>query len=117
MQKQLQDFFDNTKQLHLFLSLALFFTLIVMFIPPKFKLGKMLSQSLVILFLSYILYCTLTETHRFSKLQDASINSEDASINSEDVSNDLKNNMIASYVLCAFIFLLIAYLFYSTIIL
>ena len=98
MQKELYSFFDKTKQLHTWLCFTLFLTIIVMVFPINIK---PFGHIVIVGILSYILYHIYIETRKFSqhikKKQDA----------------DMKNNIIASYVLCAFILLLLLYVAYS----
>ena len=98
MKKQLYNFFDKTKQLHIWLCFALFITIIVMVCPYNIK---PFGHILIVGILSYILYHTYIETHKFSQL------------NKKVKDTDIKNNIIASYVLCAFILLLLLYVAYS----
>jgi len=98
MQKQLYTFFDNTKQLHIWLCFTLFLTIIVMVFPVNIK---PFGHIVIVGILSYILYHIYIETQQFSKLTKKK---QDA---------DIKNNIIASYVLCVFILLLILYIAYS----
>jgi len=98
MKKQLYTFFDQTKQLHIWLCFTLFLTIIVMVFPINIK---PFGHLIVVGILSYILYRNYIETRNFSQL------------NKKVKDTDIKNNIIASYVLCIFILLLILYVAYS----
>lgn len=106
MNKQLQQFFDNTQQLHTLLCMALFLIVAFLFIPANMKFVKFGGQLLIISILGYILYSNFTETRKFSQQQilDA---------DSIETATDLKNNILASYTLCGFILLLLLYVIYS----
>jgi hypothetical protein len=99
-------FLEQTKQLHLFLSLTLFLIIIFIVAPINLGFGKPLGQIFILILLSYILYANFIETHKFALQQN---NKE----NDEAQSEDIKNNTRASYVLCGFILLLILYFSYS----
>lgn len=106
MNKQLQIFFDNTQQLHTLLFMALFLIVVFLFIPGNMKFVKFGGQLLVISILGYILYSNFIETRKFSqqyKLDTDSI----------ETVTDFKNNVLASYILCGFILLLMLYIVYS----
>jgi hypothetical protein len=100
MNKQLQTFFDNTKQIHILLSIALLLIIIVMLAPIGNGFIKKSGQPIIIALLLYILFKNFIETHHFVSEQN-------------EMSADIKNNMIASYILCVFIFFLLAYIIYS----
>ena len=122
MNKQLQNFFDNTKQLHILLCVALLLIIIVRVAPigSRIKNG---GQLLIVGILIYILFQNFIETHNFvleqkriekdrlKRNKKLGKNSEDYI--SDDTMIDIKNNTIASYVLCGFIFILLAYVIYS----
>jgi len=124
MNKELKNFFDNTKQLHLLLSVSLLLIIIIIVSPIHLGVGKSFGQCIIIAILFYILFKIFTETHNFSILQKSlkkkqskiqknkdENNEED---NIDDVSFiDMKNNTNASYILCGFIFVLLLYLIYS----
>lgn len=123
MNKQLQNFFDNTKQLHIFLCIALLLIIIVRVAPIGSGIIKNGGQLLIIGILIYILFQNFIETHHFvleqkriekdrlKKNKKLGKNSPDYI--SDDTMIDIKNNTIASYVLCGFIFVLLAYVIYS----
>ena len=123
MNKQLQNFFDNTKQLHILLCIALLLIIIVRVAPIGIQLIKDGGQLLIIGILIYILFQNFIETHNFVLEQkriekDRLKNNKEKGKNSEDYISDdtmidIKNNTIASYVLCGFIFILLAYIIYS----
>ena len=123
MNKQLQNFFDNTKQLHILLCVALLLIIIVRVAPIGNGIIKNGGQLIIIGILMYILFQNFIETHNFvleqkiiekNRLKNnkkKGKNSEDYI--SDDTMMDIKNNTIASYVLCGFIFILLAYVIYS----
>jgi len=123
MNKQLQNFFDNTKQLHIFLCIALLLIIIVRVAPIGSGIIKNGGQLIIIGILIYILFQNFIETHHFvleqkriekdrlKKNKKLGKNSPDYI--SDDTMIDIKNNTIASYVLCGFIFVLLAYVIYS----
>ena len=98
MQKELYSFFDKTKQLHTWLCFTLFLTIIVIVFPVNIK---PFGHIVIVGILSYILYHIYIETHKFSQLTK------------KNKDTDIKNNIIASYVLCVFILLLVLYVAYS----
>jgi|LakMenEpi03Aug12_release.lakeMendotaPanAssembly.Ray.scaffolds.fasta_scaffold2948617_1 predicted ABC-type exoprotein transport system permease subunit len=102
MRPHLQAFFDNTKHVHLLLALALLFIVVLMVAPIGWFLN-IIGQVLIIALLSYILHKNYTETHKVVLLLEQE----------EEVDDDIKNNTLASYVLCGFIFLLLLYVIYS----
>lgn len=107
MNKHLQVFTDNTQQLQLFLGLTLFLVILCLFIPDNKKFLKIGSRLVVIGILGYLLYLNFTETRKFSQ-QKVVIGENDI-----ESATDLKNNILASYVLCGFILVLLLYLIYS----
>ena len=125
MNKQLETFFDNTKQLHLLLSISLLLIIMIIVSPINLGFGKPVGQGVIVAILFYILFKNFTETHNFSILQtnlkkkqlkDKKHNKK--SINEEDIVDDeafvdMRNNTIASYILCGFIFILLLYVIYS----
>lgn len=125
MNKQLETFFDNTKQLHLLLSISLLLIIMIMVSPINLGFGKSIGQGVIVAILFYILFKNFTETHNFSILQTnlkkkqlknkkhnkKSIKEEDIVDDGEFV--DMRNNTIASYILCGFIFILLLYVVYS----
>jgi hypothetical protein len=110
MNKQLQQFFDNTKQLHILLSIALLLIIIIMVAPINSGFIRYSGQAIIVVILMYILFNNFTETHNFVSAQKQSSKKDKMS---EDTLLDLKNNTIASYVLCGFILLLLLYVIYS----
>jgi hypothetical protein len=120
MNKQLQYFFENTKQLHILLSIALLLIIIIMVAPITNGFIRYTGQLIIVTILVYILFKNFTETHNFvevqktmekNKLKKKKGEKEDEL--SEDTMIDIKNNTIASYVLCGFILLLLLYVIYS----
>ena len=123
MNKQLEIFFDNTKQLHLLLSISLLLIILIMVNPIDIGFGKPIGQAFIVAILFYILFKNFTETHNFSILQkqlkkkqlknDNKNNEGEENIIDDQSFIDMKNNTIASYILCGFIFLLLLYVIYS----
>ena len=107
MNKQFQIFSDNTQQMHIFLSICLFLIVSCTFIPANMKFTRLSGQLIIIIILGYILYRNFTETRKFAKQQMV------LDENSIETSMDIKNNILASYVLCGFILLLLLYVIYS----
>jgi|688.fasta_scaffold1790513_1 hypothetical protein len=118
MNKQLHNFFENTKQLHILLCIVLLLIIIVMVAPIGKGYLKYSGQSVIVVILVYVLFKNFTETHNFV-LQQKKIkkikNKEGENDMSELVLEDIKSNTIASYVLCGFILLLLVYVIYSII--
>ena len=110
MNKQLQNFFDKTKQLHILLCIALLLILFVLVAPIGKGFLKYSGQVVIIVLLIYVLFKNFTETHNFVLVQKNMKNEKDMN---EDIKIDLKNNTIASYVLCGFILILLLYVIYS----
>jgi predicted ABC-type exoprotein transport system permease subunit len=71
---------------------------------------KYSGQVVIIVLLIYVLFKNFTETHNFVLVQKNIKNEKDMN---EDIKVDLKNNTIASYVLCGFILILLLYVIYS----
>jgi len=124
MNKQLQYFFDNTKQLHTLLAIALLLIIVIIVAPIGNGFVKYSGQAIIIAILIYILFKNFTETHHFvlvqkamekNRLKKKKKNQEKKE--EEDISTDtimdLKNNTVASYVLCGFILILLLYVIYS----
>jgi hypothetical protein len=119
MNKQLHNFFDNTKQLHILLSIALLFIIIIIVAPIEFGFIKYSVYLIIIGLLIYILFKNFTETHNFVLVQkklekekkEKKNKKEDES--SDEIMLDIKNNTTASYVLCGFILLLLLYVIFS----
>jgi hypothetical protein len=105
MNKKLQLFFDKTKQIHILLSSAMILILIIMVAPITTGLMKRIGQLVIIMILGYVFYQNFMETHQFS----SKLKNEKAS----DLLIDMKNNVLASYALCAFIAILLLYITYS----
>jgi len=127
MNKQLQFFFEKTKQLHIILSIVLLLILIIMVAPIGNGFIKYSGQTIIIVMLIYILFKNLTETHNFVLVQKETkkniakkrkegkkgkMGKREQTIN-EDIMIDMKNNTIASYVLCGFILTLLVYVIYT----
>jgi len=127
MNKQLQFFFEKTKQLHIILSIVLLLILIIMVAPIGNGFIKYSGQTIIIVMLIYILFKNLTETHNFVLVQKETkkniakkrkegkkgkMGKKEQTIN-EDIMIDMKNNTIASYVLCGFILTLLVYVIYT----
>ena len=115
MNKQLQYFFDNTKQLHILLSIALLFIIIIMVAPIGKGFVRYSGQVVIVVILIYILFKNFTETHNFvlvqKQMEKDRLKKKDTI--SEDTLMDIKNNTLASYVLCVFILILLVYVIYS----
>ena len=65
MNKQLQNFFDNTKQLHILLCVALLLIIIVRVAPIGNGIIKNGGQLIIVGILIYILFQNFIETHNF----------------------------------------------------
>ncbi len=134
MNKQLQHFFEKTKQLHILLSITLLLILIIIVAPIGNRFIKHSGQIVIISMLIYILFKNLTETHNFvlvqkeikknslkkrkngknkKKGEEGEGEEEEEQINN-DINIDVKNNTIASYVLCGFIIILLIYVIYTS---
>ena len=129
MNKYLESYFDNTKQLHLLLTFSLLIIIVTIGIPEEFKYTKGIGQGIAISILSYILYKNYNETYNLQliqrdlkeKLQNMNsqkLNKKEDDNNNNKIENeneiiDMKNNTIASYTLCGFIGLLLLYFIYS----
>ena len=131
MNKQLQHFFEKTKQLHILLSITLLLILIIIVAPIGNGFIKHSGQIVIICMLIYILFKNLTETHNFVLVQkEIKKNSSKKRKNGKnkkkgegeegeeeinnDINIDVKNNTIASYVLCGFIIILLIYVIYTS---
>ena len=121
MNKQQQHFFEKTKQLHIILSIVLLLILVIMVAPIGIGIIKYTGQTVIIVLLIYILFKNLTETHNFVLVQKETKKNiakkrkegkKEEDIN-EDIMIDMKNNTIASYILCGFILILLVYVIYS----
>jgi hypothetical protein len=133
MNKSLESYFDNTKQLHLLLTISLLIIIITIGIPNGYKYTKGIGQGIVISILSYILYKNYNETRNFQLIQQdmknkkntikKNANSDNANDNGDNGDDDddndkgdmidMRNNTLASYTLCGFIGLLLLYFLYS----
>ena len=135
MNKSLESYFDNTKQLHLLLTISLLIIIITIGIPNGYKYTKGIGQGIVISILSYILYKNYNETRNFQLIQqdmknkkntikknangdNANANGDNANDKDDDDNDkgdmiDMRNNTLASYTLCGFIGLLLLYFLYS----
>ena len=120
MNKQLQYFFENTKQLHILLTIALLLIIIIMVAPIGNGFVKYSGQVVIVVILIYILFKNFLETHNFALVQkDMEKNrlkkkkkNEDDNMTSENLL-DIKTNTYLSYVLCGFILILLLYVIYS----
>jgi hypothetical protein len=123
MNKQLQYFFENTKQLHILLSVALLLIIIIMVAPVGNGFVRYSGQVVIIIILIYILFKNFIETHNFVLVQkqmekDRLKKKDTDETNPEDKLTDanmldIKNNTLASYILCGFILILLIYVIYS----
>jgi len=116
MNKQLQQFFEKTKYLHILLSIALLLIIITMVAPIGNGFLRYSGQFVIIIILMYILFKNFTETHNFVLIQKQTekdrLKNKDKTI-TEDNILDIKNNTMASYALCGFILILLIYVIYS----
>ena len=121
MNKQLQHFFDNTKQLHILLCIVLLLIIIIMVAPIGKGFIKNSGQLIIVAILMYILFKNFTETHNLVLVQKnmnkkkgkGEKGNEENDENHETIMLDIQNNTIASYVLCGFILILLLYVIYS----
>lgn len=120
MNKSLESYFDNTKRLHLLLTLSLLIIIITIGIPSSLTYIKGVFQCIVITILSYIIYKNYIETRNLERVQREMKNKMKNIDNKDDKNSDdnkdtmdMKNNTIASYTLCGFIILLLLYFTYS----
>ena len=129
MNKSLESYFDNTKQLHLLLTFSLLIIIVIIGIPDNFKYTRGIFQGIVVSLLTYILYKNYNETYNLQliqknmkkKLQNTNSkntnkkddDNKDDKLEKENELVDMKNNTIASYTLCGFISILLLYFIYS----
>ena len=130
MNKELQYFFENTKQLHVLLSVVLILIIIIMVAPIGKGFIRYSGQMVIIGILIFILYKNFTETRKFvlvqKKMETARLKQEKDDKNGKDSKKekkepplseanlaDIKTNTLASYALCGFILLLLIYIIYS----
>ena len=119
MNKELQYFFENTKQLHILLSIALLLIIIIMVAPIGKGIMRYSGQVVIVIILIYILFKNFIETHNFALVQkemekDRLKKKDDKDDIITDANMlDIKNNTLASYVLCGFIMILLVYVIYS----
>ena len=125
MNKHLELFFNNTKELHVLLTIALLLIIIVMVAPFNLGIGQPIGQLVIVIILFYILFKNFIETHNFSlkqkQLKNAQMKSKkkgEKKMNNDEYLDaatmaDMRNNTIASYLLCVFIFILLLYIIYS----
>ena len=69
MNKHLELFFNNTKELHVLLTIALLLIIIVMVAPFNLGIGQPIGQLVIVIILFYILFKNFIETHNFSLKQ------------------------------------------------
>lgn len=117
MNKSLESYFDNTKRLHLLLTLSLLIIIITIGIPSNLMYIKGTFQCIVVAILSYTLYKNYIETSKLETIQremKKKIKEKgDTDDNKDKDTMDMRNNAIASYTLCGFIGLLLLYFTYS----
>ena len=136
MNKSLESYFDNTKQLHLLLTFSLLIIIVIIGIPDNFKYTRGIFQGIVISLLTYILYKNYNETYNLQLIQknmkkklqntnskntnkkddddkDHDNKDDDDKLEKENELVDMRNNTIASYTLCGFISILLLYFIYS----
>ena len=102
MNKQFQDFFDKTNQIHVLLSVALLCVVFTFVAPASVNY---IFKPVIIVILSYILYKNFIETRNFSKLKGKG----------KDTLREMKSNILASYILCVFMLVLLLYVVYTTV--
>ena len=105
MHDNLQSFFDNTKHIQLLLSVTLFLIIITLVLPHSLAPIKMFGQLLIIVLLSYILFKNFIETRLLSASATDQVTEQD---------RDITSNVLASYILNAFILILLLYVIYLT---
>jgi hypothetical protein len=97
MNKSLQKYFENTKSIHILLTITLLMIIGVMVLPNALSLGPSslgtFLRLCIITLLSYILFRNFSETYQLTQSKLA----------------DVRENTVASYVLCSFIFILLVY--------
>ena len=124
MNKSLESYFDNTKRLHLLLTLSLLIIIITIGIPSNLIYIKGTFQCIVVAILSYTLYKNYIETSKLEtiqremkkKIKEKGATDDDKNNKDKDKdkdTTDMRNNTIASYTLCGFIGLLLLYFTYS----
>jgi hypothetical protein len=134
MNKELQYFFENTKGLHVLLSVVLILIIIIMVAPIGKGFIRYSGQIVIIGILTYILYKNFTETRKFvmaqKQMEADRLKQDDEEDDGEDEGKkgkkkmkepplseaslaDIKTNTLASYVLCGFILILLLYVIYS----
>ncbi len=130
MNKELQYFFENTKQLHVLLGVVLILIIIIMVAPIGKGFIRYSGQIVIIGILMFILYKNFIETHKFvlvqKKMEVARLKEEEEEKNGKDSKKekkepplseenlaDIKTNTLASYALCGFILILLLYIIYS----
>jgi hypothetical protein len=102
MNKQLYQYFDNTKQLHILLCIAMLLIIVTIVAPIGKGFINYSGRTVIIFMLLYILFKNFTETYNFSRLQKK-----------DDMQIDFKNNILASYVLCGFILFLLMFVIFN----
>lgn len=116
MNKQLQQYFEKTKNLHILLSIALLLIIVTMVAPIGKGFLRYSGQIVIIIILMYILFKNFTETHNLvlinKQMEKDRLKNKDET-NPEDSRLDIKNNTFASYGLCGFILFLLIYVIYS----
>jgi hypothetical protein len=109
MHNNLQSFFDNTKHIQLLLSVTLFLIIITMVLPHSLASIKMFGQVLIIVLLSYILFKNFIETRLLAAASATGSTDKDQDKNQD---RDITSNVLASYILNAFIMMLLLYCVY-----
>ena len=119
----MQYFFERTKQLHILLSIALLLIIIIIVAPIGKGFVRYSGQVVIVVILIYILFKNFIETHNFvlvqkemekDRLKKKDEIEEKENIITDDIMTDIKNNTLASYILCGFILILLLYVIYST---
>ena len=106
MNKQFQDFFDKTNQIHVILSVALLCVVFTFVAPDSVNY---IFKPIIIVILSYILYKNFIETRNFSKFKGTDKDT------GKDTLREMKSNILASYILCVFMLVLLLYVVYTTV--
>jgi prolipoprotein diacylglyceryltransferase len=104
MSKPIHRFYEETKNTQIQLSIALIGILIFMVAPLNISFGvAIIGKMFIVLLLAYALFRNFTETRRLSLAKHTKQTS----------SEELKDNIILSYGLCAGLLILLLYVVYS----
>lgn len=102
MNKQLYKYFDKTKQIHILLCIALLLIIIIVLAPIGKGFIKLSGRLIIIFMLMYILFKNFIETYNFDLIRKK-----------DEMQIEFKNNILASYVLCGFILILLMYVIFN----